>query len=511
MKIVTKYFTRTAVLLLILLFSSFSESAWAQGMMDPVSFEVTEAPGEVAAGESFEVTIQAQIDGKWHLYSVHNDPDAGPYPTKFSSKVEALTIDGKIEESEPIVAYDPNFDVELGWHASEATFTIPLVFSKRLPADSTASMDVFYQVCDDKSCLPPKTKTITMAVAVSGPGTPVSNTAEVPEASTTVTGGNDDNTGSVSSGETTQKTIAEDNTKPAGQSGKPGNDVQTETVAPAKASTGGEGLFSFLWIAITAGFAALLTPCVYPMIPLTVSYFSKSNEGRQTATASSAITFGVAIVGVFTFMGILLSLLIGASGATQFAANPWVNLFIGGVLLVFALSLLGAFELRLPHQLTNWLNRKSNESSGVIGILFMALTISAVSFACTMPFVSGLLAASSQGQWFYPILGMMAFSAAFASPFVLFALFPGWMESLPQSGSWMNIVKVLLGFIELAAAVKFFSNVDLVWNLGILSRPFAIAIWIAIFLLAGFTCTCNYIGVRFVNNISIRVCQPHCF
>ncbi len=169
----------------------------------------------------------------------------------------------------------------------------------------------------------------------------------------------------------------------------------------------------------------------------------------------------------------------------QFASNPWVNLFIGITLIVFALSLLGAFDLRLPHQFTNWLNKKSNESSGILGIIFMALTISAVSFSCTAPFVGGVLAATVDGQWFYPIIGMIGFSAAFASPFVIFALFPGWLESLPKSGSWMNMVKVLLGFIELAAAFKFLSNADLVWGLNLISRPFVIAAWIAIFLLAG--------------------------
>jgi thiol:disulfide interchange protein DsbD len=143
------------------------------------------------------------------------------------------------------------------------------------------------------------------------------------------------------------------------------------------------------------------------------------------------------------------------------------------------------YELGLPHQLTNWLNRQSNESSGIAGILFMALTISAVSFSCTAPFVGGVFAATTGGEWFYPIIGMIGFSAAFASPFVILAIFPKWMESLPKSGSWMNIVKVLLGFIELAAAFKFLSNVDLVWEWGIVSRPLAIAAWIAIFLLTG--------------------------
>ncbi|MDZ7681716.1 MAG: cytochrome c biogenesis protein CcdA [Fodinibius sp.] len=269
-------------------------------------------------------------------------------------------------------------------------------------------------------------------------------------------------------------------------------------VSPTSSGYGSNGIFSFLWIALTAGFAALLTPCVFPMIPLTVSFFSKQKEGEGYRAIGQALGFGAAIVLTFTILGALLALFIGASGANQFAANPWVNLFIALVLVVFAVSLLGAFELRLPHQLTNWLNQKSNESSGFVGVLFMALTISAVSFSCTAPFVGGVLAATTGGQWFYPILGMAGFSTAFASPFVVFALFPRWLESLPKSGSWMNIVKVLLGFIELAAAVKFLSNADLVWQWGLVSRPFAIAAWIAIFLLAGF----YVLGIYSINNDS---------
>lgn len=250
----------------------------------------------------------------------------------------------------------------------------------------------------------------------------------------------------------------------------------------ASSSMGGDGIFSFLWLAILAGFTALLTPCVFPMIPLTVSYFAKQDDdGRGIG---QALGFGVFIIITFTILGALLAFFIGAAGALKFASNPWVNLIIGLILIVFAISLLGAFEIRLPYQVTNYLNRKSNEGSGVTGIIFMALTISAVSFSCTAPFVGGVLAATAGGQWFYPIIGMVGFSTAFASPFVLFALFPGWLESLPKSGSWMNIVKVLLGFIELAAAFKFLSNADLVWGFFLISRPFVVAAWIAIFLLA---------------------------
>lgn len=420
---------------------------------DPVTFTVTKAPTQIKTGDTFNVTIRAGIEGKWHLYSINLAEDAGPFPTKITAG-EALEIASEIKESEPIIAFDPNFKAKVGWHSHKATFTIPL---KLVETPTTKlSVDIFYQVCNDRVCMPPKTKTVVLPVKVEG----VTLSAPVKATSTAIDLG------------TTGK--KKDNTKPA-------QEIITDS-SVAASSISGNGIFSFLWIAILAGFTALLTPCVFPMIPLTVSYFSKQDDAGRGI--GQALGFGAGIVATFTLLGALLALFIGAAGALQFASNPWVNLFIGAVLVVFAMSLLGAFELRLPYKFTNFLNKKSNEGSGITGLIFMSLTISAVSFSCTAPFVGGVLAATVDGQWFYPIIGMIAFSAAFASPFVLFALFPGWLESLPKSGSWMNVVKVLLGFIELAAAFKFLSNADLVWGFFFISRPFVIAAWIAIFLLA---------------------------
>jgi thiol:disulfide interchange protein DsbD len=453
--------------IIMMMLSPFFIQAQGQ-MLDPVSYTIIDAPEQVQAGETFDVEVQATIDGNWHLYSVANDPDAGPYPTQFSSANPDMAVAAEVQESEPVIEMDPNFNAELGWHTTEATFTIPVAFRPEAEGSTMIDLEVLYQVCDDKSCLPPKTKSITQPVTISG-------VADDPY----------------------QDFSAQDSSQQGGEGSAVGasnpptaqKDTDTSTdgaeISASGSSYGNDGIFSFLWIALTAGFAALLTPCVFPMIPLTVSFFTKQKEGEGGRAVGQALGFGAGIVITFTLLGALLSLLIGASGANKFAANPWVNLFIALVLVVFAVSLLGAFELRLPYQLTNWLNRKSNESSGGIGILFMALTISAVSFSCTAPFVGGVLAATAGGEWFYPIIGMAGFSAAFASPFVLLALFPRLLESLPQSGSWMNIVKVLLGFIELAAAFKFLSNADLVWQWGLISRPFTIAAWIAIFLLAG--------------------------
>ncbi|MGM0589948.1 MAG: protein-disulfide reductase DsbD family protein [Bacteroidota bacterium] len=437
---------------------------FGQGMVDPVTYEVTQAPQTIKKGERADVTIRASIEGDWHLYSINVAPDAGPVPTTFSLANDQVVLAGEVTETEPKVEYDPNFDTELGWHSGGAEFTLPIAVKTNVSDGSVPlEIDVRYMVCNDRACLPPKTKSIQYVLEVSG-------TAESPipaataSAETSMNGGDEE----AGAGAGTDQSISQTYAK--------------------------EGVLSFLWIALTAGFAALLTPCVFPMIPLTVSFFSKQSGGSSQKAFSQAMLFGLAIVGTFTVLGALLSLIIGASGANQFAANPWVNLFIGIVLVVFAVSLLGMFELRLPYQLTNYLNRKSNESGGLTGILFMGLTISAVSFSCTAPFVGGVLAATTGGEWFYPILGMIGFSAAFSTPFILFAMFPNWLESLPKSGSWMNVVKILLGFIELAAAFKFISNADLVWEWGIVTRPFAIAAWIGIFLIAGLY-TLGVIGI----------------
>lgn len=408
---------------------------------DPVKFQITEIPEDVIAGESFNIVIDASIEGEWHLYSVLNDPDAGPFPTEFSANSPNFVFAGDVVETKADIEFDPNFEAELGWHSSFAQFTIPVALKTELNGSQTLDIEVYYQVCDDRVCLPPKSKSIIATVNITG---------------------------------------VSDSPIEAAIGGIQSNEVITSN----DYDLADEGIFSFIWIALLAGFAALLTPCVFPMIPLTVSYFSKQDDNKKGV--GQALFFGFAIIVTFTLIGVLLAAIVGVSGAQNFASNPFVNLMIAIVLIAFALSLLGMYELQLPHQLTNFLNQKSNESSGIVGILFMAMTISAVSFSCTAPFVGVVFAATAGGgQWLYPIIGMIGFSAAFASPFVLFAMFPQWLNKLPKSGSWMNIVKVLLGFIELAAAIKFISNVDLVMGWGLVSRPFAIAAWIAIFLVAG--------------------------
>jgi len=418
-------------------------------LLDPVQYELITVPDSVEAGEVFDVVIEADIESPWHLYSILNDPDAGPYPTSFSSASDQMAIAGEVTETEAVIAFDPNFNTNLGWHSGSPQFTIPIAFRSELQGEETIRIDILYQVCDDRSCLPPKTKTIEAAITLSG--------------------------------------VADDPFTDFPEAGLEQDNSEEDFALTSDSNIASDSIWGFLWLAITAGFAALLTPCVFPLIPLVVSYFSNQGKdgGKKRTSWGQAALFGLSIVIIFTAIGALLALILGVAGVSQFASNPWVNLTIGIMFVLFGVSLLGMFELQLPYQLTNWLNKKSNEGSGMVGTLFMGSTISAVSFSCTAPFVGAILAATTGGEWFYPIIGMLGFSTAFASPFVLFAMFPGYLESLPKSGAWMNVVKVILGIVILAASVKFLANADIIWQWGLITRPLGIAIWMTLFFIGG--------------------------
>ncbi len=346
-------------------------------------------------------------------------------------------------------------------------------------ASGTASLAgaVMYMVCNDEICLPPTREAFAVDVRIR-------NAATAPQSEATP-----------------PATQSEPSTAPAPSVAAVGEDASDSTAAsadvPATLGTApsvapvapiGEeeegGLWGFLLLAVGAGLVALLTPCVFPMIPLTVSYFLHHAGDRRKAARMAGV-YGLSIVGLFTGLGVAMALLVGAAGPQLIAANPFVNLFIGLVLVVFGFSLLGFYELRMPSAWLNYFNRQGDERGGIVGVVFMSLTLVLVSFSCTVPFVGGLLAAAARGGWAYPLLGMIVFSSVFALPFVLFAVFPNALGRLPKSGSWMGALKGVLGFIEIAAALKFLSNADLVWGTGLLPRPLAVALVIVIFALAG--------------------------
>ena len=244
------------------------------------------------------------------------------------------------------------------------------------------------------------------------------------------------------------------------------------------------GLGSFFLLSISMGLLALLTPCVFPMIPITISYFTKQGEIEGRNPVKQASVYSAGIIATYTVLGLLLAVTLGASGANQLAASPWVNLFIGGLFIYFALSLFGMYEIELPSALRQF-TLKQEGRGGYVGTLFMALTFTLTSFTCTVQFVGLLLVRAVQGDWFWPALGMLIFSAAFALPFFFLALFPQYMARMPKSGGWLNSVKVVMGFLELAAAFKFLSNTDLVWQWNIFTRPVVLTVWVVIVFLTG--------------------------
>ncbi len=421
------------------------------GASEKVDWTTRTQPTAVSPGGTVMVHLDGAIQDGWKMYAMDSPPPSRGVQVSIDSTGEALKTARSVQQADPKRGYDPNFDKEVTYFEGTAALQIPLSVASSAEAGThRLKGTVTYMVCNATMCLPP---------------TPESFTAKVKVADGPVSG----------------DTPATDEEVVQGES------EGAASAAAAGGAFGGtqaDGLLGFLLLAIGAGAAALLTPCVFPMIPLTVSYFTKHTDSRSESLRM-ALVYGVAIIGTFTGLGVAMALLLGAAGAQTIAANPWVNLFIGLIFVLFALSLLGLFELRVPSGLINYFNQQGNEQSGYLGVLFMGLTLTLVSFSCTAPFVGGLLAATAGGSWMYPVVGMVAFSTTFALPFIGFALFPKGLEGLPKSGSWMNAVKVTLGFVELAAALKFLSNADLIWGTNLLSRPLAIALTVVIFALAG--------------------------
>jgi thiol:disulfide interchange protein DsbD len=238
-------------------------------------------------------------------------------------------------------------------------------------------------------------------------------------------------------------------------------------------------VLSYFWLSMGMGALSLLTPCVFPMVPITVSYFSNHSATTRAGALRIAALYGLGIMLTFVGLGMSLALIFGAAGINKLASNPWVNLLITAIFLGFALSLLGVFFLQLPSGLLNRLNRSSSgrAQGSVVGTLLMGLTFSLTSFTCTAPFVGTLLVVASQGNWRWPLVGMTGFSFIFALPFFVLALVPQWMSQMPKAGGWMNSVKVVMGFLEIAAAMKFLSNADLIWHWNVFTRPVVLCIW----------------------------------
>lgn len=458
---------------------------------NPVSWSLSPTK-PVKAGSRLEVRLSANIAGGWYLYSL-TQPAGGPNATRITIASEPMfKLAGTIKAPPPKTKFDENFGINTETYAGSVTFTIPLQVAADMPTGrQMLVINARFQVCNETTCLPPRVVKVEQPVKIASTGSTNTN-ANVPLAVKP--------SPTISPTPTplltpTPQTVAPPKVNSSlseQQSGIAGMTAEnkggqkrseTESLKTESKTESNQSLSSFLWLAMTLGALSLLTPCVFPMIPITVSYFTNySSENRRRALKIASV-YSLGIVLTFTLLGMLLAILVGAAGINLFAANPWINLLVAGIFLFFAFNLFGAYEINVPTRILTLLDNltrgKEGEGSSFIGAFLMGLTFTLTSFTCTSPFVGTILVSASQGNWQMPVLGMLAFSSVFALPFFALALMPQMISQLPRAGGWMNSVKVSMAFLEVAAAMKFLSNVDLVWKWGIFTRPVVLAVWIA--------------------------------
>ena len=417
--------------------------AWGQ-IEDPVTWEFSLHPSETAG--MHDVVFHASVDTCWHIYSQHLDDPNGPLPTWFSVELPQGAVgQGDVQECDPIVEYDPNFMMDLKYFEEEVYWWQTVDLSGASPNDSIRGF-LSFMVCDERQCLPPEDIPFALAVSdVSATGRP-------------------------------------DVCPPSQHLCHPEQAEEGEEVVQEEEEE--EGLVGTFLLGFLLGLAALFTPCVFPMIPMTVSFFTKQSKNRADGI-KNALLYGFFIIFIYTGLGLALTAFFGVDVLNVISTDPLFNVFLFALLLVFGFSFLGAFEIQLP---SSWANKadQASDRGGILGIFFMAATLAIVSFSCTGPLVGSALAGAATGSFAAPTAVMLGFSIALALPFGLFAVFPGWLNSLPQSGGWLNSVKVVLGLVEIGFAFKFLSNADLVLQLGLLPRELFIAIWVAVSLAIAF-------------------------
>ncbi len=432
------------IFFLLLVFLAFAKGN-AQ-ILDPVKWTTKI---EKKSETNYVLTFNGVLEENWHMYSQFT-PDGGPLPLEivFKNQKGNFNLVGKAKEGKTTTAYNDVFEVNETFFVKNAQIQQEITILN--PKLSKIEVDFNYQVCKEVCINLEKKFSFTLPSVLK---TEVAN-VEI------------DTVNSVAS--PLKSPEAKDVVAP----------VSKDKVVASKPEKQ-KGLWTIFFIAFLSGFAALLTPCVFPMIPMTVSFFTKQTKNR-VAGIRNAIIYGISIILIYVILGLLVTWIFGADALNALSTNVWFNIIFFVLLVVFATSFLGAFEIMLPNSWATKVDRQADRG-GVIGILFMALALAIVSFSCTGPIVGTLLVEAASKGGVAPIIGMFGFSLALALPFMLFAMFPGWLHSLPKSGGWLNTVKVILGFLELALAFKFLSNADLVLQLHLLEREVFLAIWIAIF------------------------------
>ncbi len=410
--------------------------------LDPVQWTLTSEAAKAPPGATIPLKLTAKLEEGWHLYSL-TTPPGGPNPTTAVIAENAAVASTKIYQPKPDRKFDQNFGVDTETFDKEAVFLLDTTIKKDAavgPLDLIAQ--VRYQACNATMCLPPKKKSAEVNVEIA-PSAAAPAALAIPAGYSEV-----------------------------GLRNEP-------TAPPASTPEPDQGLAAFLLTAFGLGLASIFTPCVFPMIPITVSFFLNQKGG-----IAQALVFSLGIIVLFCSLGFGVAAAVGPFGVVQLGSNIWVNTFIALVFGVFSLSLLGAFEITLPSSLLTSLD-KASRRGGYLGTLLMGLTFSLTSFACVGPFVGSLLAASVQTKGAQPVLGMMSFATGLASPFFFLAAFPQYLKKLPRSGGWLARVKVVMGFILLAAMLKYVSVIDQVLQTNWLTRERFLAAWFVLFAMAG--------------------------
>ena len=444
-----------------------------------------------------EIVFTATADKGWHLYDM-NLPEGGPVSTSFTFETlnGAELIGQPVPSVKPTTVYDEQFAMNLRWYPGTVSFTQKLKVTD--PAKFKAEGEVEFMACNDETCLPPdqipfsfdkKSIHVDPALAANSSTTEVDKedaTAIQPDTQVVAEEASELNTPDPAAKETPATTSpkASDSLTDSPNLWSPVID-QLKSFGDSTVSAADTSWLFIFFAGFLAGLIALLTPCVWPMIPMTVSFFLKRTKDRKKAIRD-AITYGLSIIVIYLVMGLLITGIFGASALNDLSTNAIFNILFFLLLIVFAVSFFGAFELVLPASWTSKLDSKADSTTGVLSIFFMSFTLVLVSFSCTGPIIGTLLVqAASMGTAVGPAIGMFGFALALSIPFSVFAIFPNMLQSMPKSGGWLNSVKVVLGFLELALALKFLSVADLAYGWRLLDREAFIVLWIVIFSLLG--------------------------
>lgn len=429
-------------------------------ILDPIAWKATVTDNDVA---SATIKITAVIDDGWHLYSL-DLPEDGPNATTIDFDLpQGVTLDGRLVPSKkPTEKYDEMFALNLSWWEHSVTFTQKVRIADE--KTHTVGISVSFQGCDDQTCIAPKTQQLEVEV---GTG---------PEAVKKVVA---DTVAAALPGESAP--VEEE--KPQADWWAPV--TFSEADMPARTDVSGSPWWLiFIW-GFGGGLLALLTPCVWPMIPMTVSFFLKKS-GSRGKSVRDAMIYGLSIIVIYLTLGLVITGIFGASKLNELSTNAIFNLCFFALLVLFGVSFLGGFDIKLPSKWSNSADARAEKASGLVSIFFMAFTLALVSFSCTGPIIGTLLVeAASMGDLTGPAVGMGGFALALALPFTLFAMFPSWLKEMPRSGGWLNSVKVVLGFLELALSLKFLSVADLAYGWGILDREVFVSLWVILFVLLG--------------------------